>query len=348
MLIVLHGVTTFKQPNDLYSEERHTLRRFRALFRGAPSDLWAAIVRHADIPAIRRWLSERLDSFTSLRSGGASDDALRYLEATGDVAGLVESVREIASGRDREPEAFSLETLLETLCSRFVTVPPEQRRVAPAGELFSAQEGESEEILLEMLLRLVRSAPALEVYVPAGELLEYFSQAEPHRRRRFAETIRRGDEAAREKLRRAAEKLDGLGRTEASPQSGRSAAGSPPTGERYIRQEITEQTPRYPDEEQLARKMGRALRDGLLSSPAIAKLKDRHSLLLALYRATHENGIVLTAPSWEQIDALDDQEVLKHLLAFAFVRERELHFCDWRRYTLEQPRLWDALAGRGA
>lgn len=54
---------------------------------------------------------------------------------------------------------------------------------------------------------------------------------------------------------------------------------------------------------------------------------------------------MLTDPSWDEIDALEDEEVLLHLLALASVRERELHFLNWRRYLLEQPRLWPTLAG---
>jgi hypothetical protein len=332
---------------DLYGEEWLTIRRFSTLFRGSSSELWAAIVRHADRPAVRRWLAEGLGSVDLLRSGRAADAAFRYLEATGDVAGLIETVREIAWSRDRERETHSLETLLETLCSRSITIPPEERGVAPVERLPWPPESEPEEKLWEMLVRGEWSGPQADVYVPADELLEHFSQAEPHLRERFLETIRKSEQAAREHLRLVAQKLDELGRTDAPPESGRSPTDSPPTGERYIREEIAEQTPRYPDEEGLARKMGAGLREGLLASPAIAELTDREALLFALYRATRENDIVLTSPAWEAIDALADEEVLKHLLALAFLRQRELHFCDWRRYTLEHPRLWDSLAGKG-
>jgi len=161
------------------------------------------------------------------------------------------------------------------------------------------------------------------------------------------ETIRESEETAREELRWVAAKVDELGRSEASAESSESTAKSPPTGEDYIRARIAGQTPQYPDEDDLVRKTGAAMREGPLSSSAFDELSDRDVLLRALYRATHENQIVLTAPSWDEIDALEDEEMLKHLLGLAFVRERDLDFWNWRRYVLEQPRLWDALAGRG-
>jgi len=109
--------------------------------------------------------------------------------------------------------------------------------------------------------------------------------------------------------------------------------------------QIAKQTPRYSDEEVTAREMGAALREGILSSSAFEQFSNRDALLRALYRATQENQIVLTNPGWDEIDSLEDEEVLLHLLALASVRERELHFFNWRRYLLEQPRLWPMLAG---
>ena len=337
----------YRRTFEMYGDERPAFRRFGALFRGEPSEVWPAIVRHADPPAARRCLAEGLDSFDSLGSGGASENAIRYLEATGDVAGLIETVGEIASGGNRDSEEFSLERLLGTLCAYSITVPLEERRVVPAGGLPPLPEDESNESLWETLLRLASFRPTVEVYIPADELLEQFSQAEPLERERFLETIRKSEQSAREELRWLSKKVDELGRTEPSPESGRPTADSPPTGADYIRAQIAEQTPRYSDEEVAAREMGAALRDGILSSSAFEQFSNRDALLRALYRATRENQIVLTAPSWDEIDALEDEEALLHLLALASVRERELHFFNWRRYVLEQPRLWDALAGRG-
>lgn len=263
----------YRRLYELYGDERPAFRRFDTLYRGEPSEVWPAIVRHADPPAVRRCLAEGLGSYDSLESAGASEHAIRYLEATGDVAGLIETVRGIAFRGDGEPQEFSPERLLET--------------------------------------------------------------------------IRKSEETARKELRWVAAKVDELGRSDASPESSESTAESPPTGEDYIRAQIAGQTPGYPDEDTLVRKTGAVLREGPLSSSVFAKRPDRDVLLGALYRATHENQIVLTAPSWDEIDALEDEEVLKHLLALASVRKRELHFWNWRRYLLEQPRLWDALADRG-
>jgi hypothetical protein len=336
----------YRRLYELYGDERPAFRRFGTLYRGERSEVWPAIVRHADPPAVRRCLAEGLASYDSLGSAGASEHATRYLEATGDVAGLIETVREIASRGDGEPEEFSLERLLKVLCADSITIPLEERRVVPVEGLPPLPESETAESLWEMFLRFKSARPAVEVYVPADELLEHFAQAEPHRRERFVETIRESEETAREELRWVAAKVDELGRSEASAESSESTAKSPPTGEDYIRARIAGQTPRYPDEDDLVRKTGVAMREGPLSSSAFDELSDRDALLRALYRATHENQIVLTAPSWDEIDALEDEEMLKHLLGLAFVRERDRDFWNWRRYVLEQPRLWDALAGR--
>ena len=326
----------YRRAFEMYSDERPAFRRFSALFRGEPSEVWPAIVRNANPPAIRRCLAEGLDSFDSLGSAGASENAIRYLEATGDVAGLIETVCGIASGGNRDSEEFSLERLLETLCAYSITVPLEERRVVPTGGLPPLPDGESDESLWETFLRLASSRPTVEVYIPADELLEQFSQAKPLQRERFLEMIRKSEQSAREELRWLSKKVDGLGRTEPSV-----------TGEGYIRAQIAEQTPRYSDEEVTAREMGAALREGILSSSAFEQFSNRDALLRALYRATQENQIVLTNPGWDEIDSLEDEEVLLHLLALASVRERELHFFNWRRYLLEQPRLWPMLAGTG-
>ncbi|MFW5718572.1 MAG: hypothetical protein ACOC0E_14135 [Spirochaetota bacterium] len=337
----------YRRLYELYGDERPAFRRFGALYRGESSEVWPAIVRHADASAVRRCLAEGLASFDSLGSAGASEDATGYLEATGDVAGLIETVREIATRGDREPEEFSLERLLEILCADAITIPLEERRVVPVEGLPPLPESETVESLWEMFLRFKSARPAVEVYVPADELLEHFARAEPHRRERFLETIRTSEETAREELSWVAAKVDELERGEASGKSDESTADSPPTGEAYIRSQIAGQTPRYPDEDRLVRQTGAGLREGPLASSAFGELSERDALLRALYRVTRENQIVLTAPSWDAIDALEDEDVLKHLLALALIRERELHFSNWRRYVLEQPRLWDALAGRG-
>ena len=261
--------------------------------------------------------------------------------------GLIEVVQGLASRGDRERDAFSLEILLERLCSHFITIPPAERQVVPAEGAASPPENTSEESVWEMLLTLARSGMAPKAYVPANELLEHFCEAEPHLRERFADIIRKSEQSCREKLQGVAETLDGrVSNGEPADSGDDSTPDSSPTGEDFLLKEIADQTPRYPEEERLARTTGEALRNRLLSSSVLAQITSGDALLPALYRVTRENEIVLTARSWETIDSLEDEEVLKHLLALTFVGERELHFCDWRRYILEHPRLWNVLTGR--
>ena len=339
----------YRRVFELYSDHQLGMRRSSALFRGAQEELWVAIVSHAGVSTLRGWFAECLDSFESLHILGAVDHVIRYLESTGDVHGLIEVVQGLASRGDRERDAFSLEILLERLCSHFITIPPAERQVVPAEGAASPPENTSEESVWEILLTLARSGMAPKAYVPANELLEHFCEAEPHLRERFADIIRKSEQSCREKLQGVAETLDGrVSNGEPADSGDDSTPDSSPTGEDFLLKEIADQTPRYPEEERLARTTGEALRNRLLSSSVLAQITSGDALLPALYRVTRENEIVLTARSWETIDSLEDEEVLKHLLALAYVGERELHFCDWRRYLLEHPRLWNVLAGRVA
>lgn len=165
------------------------------------------------------------------------------------------------------------ERLLEILCAYSITIPLEERRVVPVEGLPPLPESETAESLWALFLRFKSARPAVEVYVPGDELLEHFAQAEPHRRERFLETIRKSEETARKELRWVAAKVDELGCSEASPESSESTAESPPTGEDYIRARIAGQTPGYPDEDGLVRETGAVLREGPLSSSVFAELR---------------------------------------------------------------------------
>ena len=82
-----------------------------------------------------------------------------------------------------------------------------------------------------------------------------------------------------------------------------------------------------------------------MSTPVVATPQTRSELLGELYRVTRENGIGLSESAWNEIDALEDEAMLRHLLALAAVKNHEMHFCDQRLYLLENPRLWRLLAG---
>ncbi len=331
--------------HDLYGDERFAFRRFTTLFRGDDNQVWPAIVRRADPLAVRRCLAVSLGSYETTSDVRASHYIVRYLEATGDLPGLIQTVSEIAEVGERDAETSPLEGLLETLCAYKVTIPLEERRVVPA-EGLPLPDDDSDEGIWERFVRLISARPKVNVYVPTDELLEQFCQAEPHRRERFHEIVRESERSAREQLRWIASKNDELRRTAPSSESERTSTDSRPTGEAYIRAQIADQTPRYPDTVALVRQIGEKLREGALASPAIQELSDKDALLRGLYRTTFRNQILLTAPTWDRIDALEDQDLLKHLFAFALPEERDREFFNWRRYVLEEPSLWDALAGR--
>ena len=308
---------------EMYGDARPAYRRFVVLFRGAEDEVWPTIVRHTDPSSARGCLAE---SLRMLYGSGAADDAIRYLKATGDLAGLIETVAEIASGDDREPGDLTLESLLHTLCDGYsVTIPPEERC---------------------LVLRI-------DIHVTSDELLEHFSRVAPHRREQFRETIRKSEEHAREKSRQYEEVKDDRSWAKRFPELAQWSANrrSSPTEERPLRtqilDDISEQKLYYPDAEAQARETGATLREDILSTSAFEQVPDRDALLRALYRASYENYIMLTAPSWAKIDVLEDDDVLRHLLALASNQKWEMDFCDWRRYLLEEPRLWPALTGEG-
>ncbi|MFW6213869.1 MAG: hypothetical protein ACOC8L_13290 [Spirochaetota bacterium] len=326
----------FRRTLEMYGHVRQAFRRFSTLFRGESCEVWPAIVRNADSAGVHACLIEELKSFAGR---GVSDEAIRYLEATGDVAGLIAAVDEIASSGTPDADGISVEELLKTLCAHSITIPLEERRAVPAGVLPPLPEGNSDESLWKTFFKLTLSRPTTELYIRAEDLLDQFVKAEPRHRKPFREIIERSEKKAREDLRWLSEKMSEFGEGGATGESGAS------TAEASIRDEIARQTPRYTDEEAMARDTGVVIRKVLRSAPDIEGLASREAMLRAMYRATWENQIVLTASSWDEIDALQDLETLTHLVGLASVPSSELHFCNWRRHLLERPALWATLVG---
>ncbi len=298
----------YERLSAIYEEEEHVVSRATGLFLGSDTELHRALIRHAGRATADAWFKERLGDFDSLFFVGASELVRSFLEATGDVPGLVEIIQEIASaqaGETDEGAGFSLNGLLHELCSRFITISPDERSVlethgVAAATATAAALKTSDEVIYDAFLKIARTPSPVPVYVPADELLELFSQADLEQRDQFAETIRA---------------------------------------------EVARQTVHYEAEEDSARELGEMIRRKLMSAPVITTPQTRSDLLAELYRVTRIHGIALTETAWNRIDALRDEAMLKHLLALAAIKYDEIHFCEGRLHVLESARLWPVLAG---
>ena len=335
----------FRRTLEMYTHERQAFRRFSTLFRGEPGEVWPAIVRNVESSGVRECLIEGLEDFESIGSRGASENVIGYLEATGDIAGLIETVGEITSRGNVASEEYSIEALLRSLCAYSVTIPLEERTLPRPVGLPPLPADESDEDSWKTFVTLALSLPTTEFYIPADQLLEHFSKTQPLNRERFKKMIKKRETKAREDRRWLSKKIGEFDRTDASAEPETSNSEPPLSVEEQLRAEIASQTRRYPDQETLARETGAMLRNGILLSLPVDLLRDRDAMLRAMYRASWENQIVLTAPSWERIDALQNLEVLRHLVGLASVPSTELHFWNWRRHLLERPDLWVKLLG---
>jgi hypothetical protein len=319
----------------LYGNQLPALRRFTTLFRGELHEEWETIARHVDTGLRHSFLATRLESLDSLGLVGASQQILSYLEATGDVEGLIESVHKVASARKTGGTAFSSEALLRTLCESAITIPPDLRRSRHRNALDPFKE--IDPVLGKALQTFIDAIPSGDFYMPAEELLEHFSRAEPERRQRFSRIISSHDSAQKE--------TDPIESMDKADESNTPVNDASPTGVRYIESIIAKQTPRRTTEEALAlaRTTGKELRNGSLLSPPLSEISDRDAILNAIYHETFQNSIVLTETAWQAIDSLKDLTVHKYLLGLAAINNRSRTFCDWRQYLLEEPRFWNAL-----
>lgn len=354
----------YERLSALYEEERQAAARATGLFLGSDTELYRGIARHAGSATADGWFRERLEEFDSVSRLGARELVASFLEATGDVARLVEIVQEIASTRAQQADeragetdegrgGFSLNAVLRELCSRFITIPEHERSVletygVAAAKATAAALETSDEAMYDAFLKMVRTPSPVPVYVAPDELLELFSQAAPEQRDQFAETIRSEERACRQRLADfsdAGAAVDTFSREhEASETRDSDTSRRGATSDR-IRDEIARQTVHYEAEESSARELGEMLRSKLMSASVVATPQTRGELLAELYRVSRTNGIALTETAWKRIDALQDETMLRHLLALAAVNYDELHFCQARLHMLESARLWPLLAG---
>ena len=343
----------YERLSAIYEEEEHVVSRATGLFLGSDTELHRALIRHAGSATADAWFKERLADFDSLSFVGASELVTSFLEATGDVARLVEIIQEIASARAGETDegaGFSLDGLLHELCSRFITIPTNDRRLLEthgiaAATATAAALKTSDEVIYDAFLKIARTPSPVPVYVPPDELLELFSQVDSEQRDQFAETIRTEERNCRETLadfadaRRAVNAPSQEHEASGTPNSGTSGGADP------IRAEVARQSVHYEAEEGSARELGEMIRGKLMSAPVITTPQTRSELLAELYRVTRIHGIALTETAWNRIDALRDEAMLRHLLALAAIKYDEIHFCEGRLHVLESARLWPLLAG---
>ena len=343
----------YERLSPLYEEEEHVVSRASGLYLGSDSELYQAVVRHAGSATADAWFKERLGDFDCLSHVGASELVTSFLEATGNTTRLVKIMQELASARARETEecaGFSLNGLLHELCSRFITIPLETRNVlethgAAAAAATAAALKRSDEVIFDAFLRIAKTPSPLPVYVPADELLELFSQADPEQRDQFAETIHTEERNCRKTLAGFAD-ARAVVNTSSEEHGSSGALNSGTAGDADpIRAEIARQTVHYEAEESSTRELGEMLRSKLMSAPVVATPRTRGELLAELYRVTRIHGIALTETAWNRIDALRDDTVLRHLLALAAIKHNEIHFCEARLHVLESAQLWPVLAG---
>ncbi|MFP4067926.1 MAG: hypothetical protein ACLFS5_10570 [Spirochaetaceae bacterium] len=347
----------YNRLSEIYEKEEHVVSRATGLFLGSDTELHRALTRHAGRATADAWFKQRLADFDSLSHVGASELLTSFLEATGDVARLVEVMQEIASAPARvtdEGAGFSLDGLLHELCSRFITIPPEERDVLETYGLVAAAATAgalktSDEVIYDAFLKIARTPSPVPVYVAADELLELFARADPEQRGQFAETIRTEERNCREALKDFADARRAVSTSSqehgASGTANNRTSGGTSDGTDPIREEVARQTVHHEAEEDSARELGEMIRGKLMSAPVVTTPETRSELLAELYRVTRIHGIVLTETAWNRIDALRDETLLRHLLALAAIKYDEIHFCEGRLHVLESARLWPVLAG---
>ncbi|MFP3959871.1 MAG: hypothetical protein ACLFUX_06865 [Spirochaetaceae bacterium] len=161
----------YNRLSEIYEKEEHVVSRATGLFLGSDTELHRALTRHAGSATADAWFKQRLADFDSLSQVGASELLTSFLEATGDVARLVEVIQEIASPPAQvtdEGAGFSLDGLLHELCSRFITIPPEERDVLETYGLVAAAATAgalktSDEVIYDAFLKIARTPSPVPV-----------------------------------------------------------------------------------------------------------------------------------------------------------------------------------------
>jgi hypothetical protein len=210
------------------------------------------------------------------------------------------------------------------------------------------------ESITRIFFRMSGMPEKMNYYLPADELLEIFACTEPANGVKFRQIIEKGTKTTSEDYKKVEEAADNLTEQMTNEQN-ESATSYYITkkhlirrqnlpSEEYILMEVEKQCFVLYQPEKTAsiigRSIGRVLLDyeqktGKSFGPSTAK-----EAIQMIIRNITERGFSLRETAWQSIKKEKDLDILKMLLLYARVGEREINFWGTRKFIFESPELW--------
>lgn len=350
----------YQRLSRLYDNPRYAVKRFKTLFRGSDEEQFEALLRYADQTTILEIFIEDLNHYTSLSQHGAICKISQFLMVTRDIRQLIDIVLRAEAAREKKSEDFNLGAILKVLCSHYLTIAYQEREPL---EVFAHTQDELmtiEDTFAHIFMTLTAVPSAIDFYIDSAELLEIFCSYQPEKQAIFQEIIHTYEQRCREELEKTKTLISEMERKvqeAAQKKEGKSLeqamVKATPVGgfegkrmseeEAYIMKQVVLQTERFKDGEKSAGLIGAQLQGVITKHPNLFSFEERSYYLEGIYEASFENGFALRESAWKTIDREENIDILKHLFAFALIKEREINFWRWRINIFESPHLWKHL-----
>lgn len=354
--VCLDGKSLYTRLDSLYDDSSLAIRRFKTLYRDTDKEQLETLLRYGNRTLVLQEWTEELRYYSSLSQLGVIKLISQFLSVTQDIRQLIEIV--IEAGKTQSESEFTLEELLRVLGNKFITIEEKEREPLDLFVRSSETLMDITSAFAEVFMTLGGAPSFIDFYIARSELLEIFSSYDPAKRDTFNQILEACEKKCQEELAQTKTLIGELEKSEeqetsedAEAEVGTSGLAIPQSEtetiaheEEYIVKQFQHHKKEYKHPDQAAKKIGIQLQQIIREiSDVFGVGVDREYYLAGIYKATYQNGLALRESTWLQIDQEQNIQILKSLLAFSFISERESSFWDWRIYILEHSELWHYL-----
>lgn len=336
-------------PNDTPSQ----IIRFRSFWLGTPAEGLQFLLSKAP-GALKVHIFDDIKTYQSVNQWGVINQIKPYLEATQDMEALIEltnKVQQIDPKKD-----FALTTLLEWVCSQSVTISTPKRHGIEQWNETGEHLVSGMETLSRLFMRMGGLPDTLNYYIHPDDLLETFAYYEPQNGEKFKNIIEKEDEKCRENIKKLENTTDQIieKANEKDEQNGFFEIDdnllqlSGYAGEEFIVQQAAMQMKHIKVDEKRALELGQEIVD------VIKRFDQKHPYLLfghqektktdylkRISSSLSERSIVLCDTSYKHFEKIENLQILKMIMAYVAIKDRQTGFFRTQSYLLEHPELYN-------
>lgn len=333
----------------MYGDINNVITRFEALYRGDNITQTEIILKNCKKSDVEKIIKEKIEKYESLDQYGASNIIEQTLAVTQDIKRLIEILF-----IPKESAKYTLEDLLELICSKFVTIPLKNRELLSLFSMDGSKLNTIEDHFSSLFSMFSEKPSDINYFIEQDRLIEIFSSFDPSKKdifkditikwnkknEKFLDTLKEKMQKDRGSFDEEVEKIhsdkDGFSKKEEN-------------GEDYIIKTITSELPSYTKDHKNAEVIATSI--GNTAVKNFDYLKDefdslsRKLMLFAIIDMCKRN-IALSEAAWENIDNERDLKILKALFILVSFKKNEINFLKWRIHALETKELWPLLASK--